>query len=131
MCGIFGVINQKIDRGLAERCLNTLIHRGPDDWGLKQEEGVTLGHRRLSILDLSEKGRQPMSSKDGRYELVFNGEIYNFLELRRELEQKGYQFESESDSEVLLAAYDHYKEKCLDRFNGMWAVAIWDRREKR
>ncbi|MBQ7562402.1 MAG: asparagine synthase (glutamine-hydrolyzing) [Lachnospiraceae bacterium] len=131
MCGIFGVINQNIDRGLAERCLNTLIHRGPDDWGLKQEEGVTLGHRRLSILDLSEKGRQPMSSKDGRYELVFNGEIYNFLELRRALEQKGYQFESESDSEVLLAAYDHYKEKCLDRFNGMWAFAIWDRREKR
>lgn len=131
MCGIFGVVNQNIDKGLAKRCLDTLIHRGPDDFGLKQEEGVTLGHRRLAILDLSEKGRQPMSSRDGRYELVYNGEIFNFLELRAELENKGYQFESESDSEVLLAAFDCYGEKCLDRFNGMWAIAIWDRREKR
>ncbi len=131
MCGIFGVINRDIDIGLARRCLDTLIHRGPDDGDIFQAEGVTLGHRRLAILDLSPKGRQPMSYMNGRYELVYNGEIYNFLELKDELVLKGYSFESESDSEVLLAAYDCYGEECLKRFNGMWAFAIWDAYEKR
>ncbi len=153
MCGIFGVFNHNIDPALAEKCLNTLIHRGPDMGGLWQEEGITLGHRRLSILDTSEKGKQPMFygkgnlngdsdsngdsdnnikvSPDSRYVLTYNGEIYNFLEIKKELMLKGYRFESESDSEVILAAFDCYREDCLKKFNGMWAFAIYDRQEKR
>jgi len=131
MCGIFGVINEKIEKELAEQCVNRIRHRGPDGCGLWQEGGITLGHRRLAILDLSANGSQPMAYADGRYMLVFNGEIYNFIEIRRELEQKGYRFRSETDSEVVLASYMEWGEKCLDRFNGMWAFAIWDRNEKR
>lgn len=130
MCGIFGYIG-KVDLGVAERCLHTLTHRGPDGWGLWQGEGVTLGHRRLSILDLSENGKQPMSFADGRYWITFNGEIYNFLEIREELKAKGYDFRSESDTEVILAAYIQWGEGCLTRFNGMWAFAIWDTVERR
>ncbi|MCR5788737.1 MAG: asparagine synthase (glutamine-hydrolyzing) [Lachnospiraceae bacterium] len=131
MCGIFGVFQKDIEKELAERCLNTLTHRGPDDSGLFSAPGITLGHRRLAIMDLSQKGRQPMSYADGRYQLVYNGEIYNFLELKKELSEKGYRFESDSDSEVILAAYDCYGEDCLNRFNGMWAFAIWDRLKER
>ena len=131
MCGIFGVYNRKTERALAERCLNMLVHRGPDDGAILQRDEITLGHRRLAILDLSPRGRQPMSYLDGRYDLVYNGEIYNFTELKLELIKKGYRFESDSDSEVVLAAYDCYKEDCLNRFNGMWAFAIWDNKEKR
>ena len=131
MCGIFGVYNRKTERELAERCLNMLVHRGPDDGAILQRDEITLGHRRLAILDLSPRGRQPMSYLDGRYDLVYNGEIYNFTELKLELIKKGYRFESDSDSEVVLAAYDCYKEDCLNRFNGMWAFAIWDNKEKR
>ncbi len=126
MCGIFGVINKNIDRQLAERCVNTLKHRGPDGMGLWQEADVTLGHRRLAILDLSENGRQPMMYRD-RYVIAFNGEIYNFLEIRRELEKKGHSFRTETDTEVILAAFDEWREGCLSRFNGMWAFAIYDR----
>lgn len=130
MCGIFGAFNKKIETELAEICLKKLIHRGPDAQGLWQEDGVTLGHRRLSILDLSENGTQPMSYADGRYEIVFNGEIYNFIEIRQELQDKGYCFKSDSDTEVILASYIQWKEGCLNRFNGMWAFSIWDRQEK-
>ena len=129
MCGIFGYVG-KLERGLAERCLNTLAHRGPDGWGLWQGEGVTLGHRRLSILDLSENGKQPMSYADGRYWITFNGEVYNFLEIRAELEAAGHRFRSESDTEVILAAYLQWGDGCLARFNGMWAFAIWDTVER-
>ncbi|MBL8319675.1 MAG: asparagine synthase (glutamine-hydrolyzing) [Burkholderiaceae bacterium] len=129
MCGIFGVVG-KVDRSTAELCLRTMTHRGPDGWGLWQGEGVTLGHRRLSILDLSENGKQPMSFADGRYWITFNGEIYNFLEVRAELQALGHVFRSESDTEVILAAYQQWGEACLPRFNGMWAFAIWDRRER-
>lgn len=131
MCGIFGVINEKIEESLAMRCLDRIIHRGPDGYGLWQEDGVTLGHRRLAILDLSDNGTQPMAYADGRYMLIYNGEIYNFVELRKELELSGYTFRSESDSEVLLASYLAWGEKCLEKFNGMWAFAIWDRQLKR
>ncbi len=131
MCGIYGVINKKTDRELAVRCLDTLTHRGPDGSGLWQEGGVTLGHRRLSILDLSDTGSQPMPYADGRYRLTFNGEIYNFIEIRRELQKKGYAFRGDSDSEVILAAFCEWGERCVDRFNGMWAFAIWDREKKR
>lgn len=130
MCGIFGVINQNIEPARAEHCLNTLYHRGPDGGNIWQEDKITLGHRRLAILDLSDKGSQPMAYADGRYMLVFNGEIFNFLEVRAALEKKGYTFNSDSDSEVLLAAYDCYGEKCVNEFNGMWGFAIWDRVKK-
>lgn len=129
MCGIFGYIG-KLDRGTAERCLDTMTHRGPDGWGLWSDDGVTLGHRRLSILDLSENGRQPMSDPEGRYWITFNGEIYNFLEVRAELATRGHRFRTESDTEVILAAYREWGDQCLDRFNGMWAFAIWDRVER-
>jgi asparagine synthase (glutamine-hydrolysing) len=105
-------------------------HRGPDGRGLWQGQGVTLGHRRLSILDLSEGGRQPMSYARERYWITYNGEIYNFLELRRDLEARGHKFHSESDTEVVLAAFVQWGEKFLTRLNGMWALAIWDTHEK-
>lgn len=127
MCGIFGVINQNIEYEKAEQCLNRLYHRGPDAGNIWQEGNITLGHRRLAILDLSPKGVQPMSYADGRYELVFNGEIYNFLEVRQKLIKKGYSFNSDTDSEVILAAYDCYGTNCVNDFNGMWSFAIWDR----
>lgn len=130
MCGIYGVMNQKTDRELAMKCLNTLTHRGPNGFGLWQEGDATLGHRRLSILDLSQNGSQPMAYADDRYYLTYNGEIYNFIEIREQLEKKGYRFRGDSDSEVILAAYCEWKEKCVDRFNGMWAFAIWDRTEQ-
>ncbi len=130
MCGIFGILNKKTDRALAERCLNRLVHRGPDGFGLWQEGGVTLGHRRLAIFDLSDQGTQPMPDASGRYRLVYNGEIYNFPELRHELEALGYHFRSNTDSEVLLYSLLEWKEKALYRFNGMWAFALYDREKK-
>lgn len=131
MCGIFGVINKKIDIDLATKCLNTIVHRGPDSDGIWQEDGVTLGHRRLSILDLSDNGKQPMAYANGRYMLVFNGEIFNFIEIKKELIDLGYLFSSESDSEVIIAAYDKWGENCVNRFNGMWSFLLWDREEKK
>lgn len=131
MCGIFGVINKKIDLEIAKKCLNTIVHRGPDSEGIWQEGGVTLGHRRLAILDLSEKGKQPMAYADGRYMLVFNGEIYNFIELKYELENFGYRFASDSDSEIIMAAFDKWGFDCVNRFNGMWSFLLWDREEKK
>ncbi len=129
MCGIFGVVGD-ISEQLALECLNRLAHRGPDGSGMQREPGITLGHRRLAILDLSEKGKQPMSYAGGRYWITFNGEVYNFLELRQELEIKGHRFVSDSDTEVVLAAFAEWGESCLGRFNGMWAFAIWDSKKK-
>lgn len=135
MCGILGIINRKTEREEAYKCLDRLIHRGPDGGGIWQEdEGgrgqVTLGHRRLSIIDLTDAGTQPMVGPYDRYVIVFNGEIYNFIEIRDELIRKGYSFRSDSDTEVLLMAYIEWGAGCLDRLNGMWAFAVWDR-EKR
>jgi asparagine synthase (glutamine-hydrolysing) len=109
----------------------SLFHRGPDDGGLYVEGAVGMGFRRLSILDLSEAGHQPMISQDGQYVLVFNGEIFNYVELREELRQLGYQFRSSGDSEVLLAAYREWGRECLSKLNGMWAFVIYDRRHRR
>lgn len=129
MCGIFGFVGS-IHSEKALTCLNTIIHRGPDGYGLWCKPDITLGHRRLSILDLSKNAKQPMSYAHGRYYITFNGEIYNFLEIRLELELKGHQFQSQSDTEVILAAFLEWGEACLDKFNGMWAFAIWDCQEK-
>lgn len=129
MCGIFGY-KGKIDQELGMKCLRTLAHRGPDGEGIYQSDGVFLGHRRLAILDLSKQGQQPMSYAEGRYWITYNGEIYNFVEINKELTTKGYRFQSKSDTEVVLAAYVEWGEKCLDKFNGMWAFAIWDCEKK-
>ncbi len=129
MCGIFGVVGD-IERSTAARSLEMLAHRGPDGGGLWSGAGITLGHRRLSILDLSDAASQPMADLRGRYHITFNGEIYNFLELRAELEGRGHAFRTDSDTEVILAAFAEWRERCLDRFNGMWAFAIWDAHER-
>ncbi|WP_022663068.1 asparagine synthase (glutamine-hydrolyzing) [Paucidesulfovibrio longus] len=130
MCGIFGVVG-RLDADTAGRCLDRLAHRGPDGRGLEILDGCVLGHRRLAILDASEAGKQPMTSACGRWTLSFNGEIYNFLELRADLEARGRTFHSGSDTEVLLEALVLWGPDCLSRCNGMWALALWDRREHR
>jgi len=126
MCGIFGLVGH-LDQPLAQRCLRELAHRGPDGEALWQEPGISLGHRRLAILDTSPTGRQPMSYGEGRYWITYNGEIYNFVELRAELIAEGHRFVTASDTEVILAAFIQWGESCQGRFNGMWAFAIWDR----
>lgn len=132
MCGIVGVYQKKasVDPQVLDRMTDALTHRGPDDRGIFIDENVALGHRRLAILDLSPLGRQPMESSDGRYLIVYNGEIYNFLDIRKELEIKGHKFKSQSDTEVILAAYIEWGQMCLDKFNGMWAFVIYDTQEK-
>lgn len=132
MCGIFGHLGQ-VERQLATYCVNTMVHRGPDGMGLWVDDKtpVTLGHRRLSILDLSTDGAQPMLSASGRYAIVFNGEVYNFVELRKELEAKGYTFRSDSDTEVVVNGFEVWGEDLLLKMNGMWSLAIWDRQERR
>lgn len=132
MCGIVGILNKNgapVDREVLERMTRRLVHRGPDDEGFYLDGSVGLGFRRLSIIDLS-GGHQPMSISDGRFTIVFNGEIYNFLELRAELEKEGVTFQTRSDTEVLLQLYAREGESCLSRLNGMFAFAIWDRVEK-
>ena len=129
MCGISGIINKN---GAAVthdeiRSINDLIaHRGPDGRGLFFGDNFALGHRRLAILDMSSAGHQPMIYHD-RYVLTFNGEIYNYLELKEELSSAGYEFTSHSDTEVILAAYDKWGEECVGKFNGMWAFALYDK----
>jgi len=125
MCGIFGHIGY-LPKETAQYCTDILAHRGPDGSGVLHTPDVTFGHRRLAILDLSDHAKQPMQSNSGRYWITFNGEIYNFVELRKELETIGYKFKSISDTEVILAAFEEWGENCQDRFNGMWALAIWD-----
>jgi asparagine synthase (glutamine-hydrolysing) len=130
MCGILGTI-PTTENHLFKNALDTLTHRGPDDFGIENiSNDITLGHRRLSIVDLSRNGHQPMSDSTARYTLIFNGEIYNFVELREDLIKHGYTFVSKSDSEVALYSYIEWGEKCVDRFNGMWALAIWDNVKK-
>ena len=130
MCGIYGIAKryEAVDRGFLSRQRDLLTHRGPDDSGLWMcpNGRVGLGHRRLSVIDLSTAGHQPMVSADNRYTVVFNGEIYNYRELRHELQLLGFQFHSGSDTEVLLIAYKAWGEVCLDRFNGMFAFVIYD-----
>jgi asparagine synthase (glutamine-hydrolysing) len=131
MCGIAGIVNfrgKPVEQEQISRLLDLMAHRGPDGartW-FNAERSVALGHRRLAIIDPGASGNQPMASADGRYVITYNGEIYNFLELRRELEAQGAVFRTESDTEVILAAWQAWREDMLPRFNGMWALAIFD-----
>lgn len=130
MCGITGIFNlngEPVSPVILRKMTDAIRHRGPDGEGFYTDNFIGLGHRRLAIIDLSPSGHQPMLTPDGRYALIFNGELYNFQELRVELESKGHQFHSRSDSEVVLHAYAEWGEKALDRFNAMYAFAIWDR----
>jgi asparagine synthase (glutamine-hydrolysing) len=111
--------------------LELMRHRGPDDRDAKVLQNLALGHLRLSILDLSPRGRQPLTIEGSRYWISFNGEVYNYLELRRELTALGAEFTTETDTEVILQAYRHWGEDCFQRFNGMWALAIWDQQTRR
>ncbi len=135
MCGIAGIVQPDPERYVAAM-LRVIEHRGRDDEGTWNSEPlpsgarVCLGHRRLAIIDTSRAGHQPMLSAGGRYVITFNGEIYNYRELRAELKSKGHTFQTETDTEVLLAAFSEWGEACLPRLNGMFAFAIWDR-EKR
>lgn len=132
MCGLAGVIADEACDALTvavQAMGQALEHRGPDDEGVFAEPGVALAHRRLSIIDLSTAGHQPMVSPCGRWVLVYNGELYNFRELRHQLEAKGTAFRGHSDSEVLLASWAQWGEDALARFNGIFAGAIWDRQE--
>lgn len=128
MCGIAG-LTWRDAQGVV-RMTDALAHRGPDDSGLYEDDAVTLGHRRLTIIDLSSDGHQPMSDPAGQVVLTFNGEIYNFRELRAKLESLGHRFVSTSDTEVLLHAYLQWGESCVERLNGMFAFAIWDTRDR-
>ncbi len=150
MCGIAGIIKNHIQGGVEDRDMlfrsikkmtDVLEHRGPDGEGqwINENGNVALGHRRLSIIDLSSAGAQPMqrslfSSLDGeekRYTITFGGEIYNYIELRDELYSHGYRFHSKTDTEVILAAYDFWEEDCLQKFDGMFAFAIWDAKKRK
>jgi len=131
MCGITGVYNfataQPVDESVIKRMCDAISHRGPDGEGLYLDNvnGVALGHRRLSIIDLA-GGAQPMSTADGLLWLIFNGEIYNYKELRRELESAGHQFRTQSDTEIILYGYRQWGDEVLNRLNGMFAFALWD-----
>ena len=134
MCGICGVVGQA-DEQLIKNMLARMAHRGPDDEGVyiaetSTTERVGLGHRRLSIIDLSPAGHEPMPDRSNQIWLTFNGEIYNFKELRRELEARGHIFKSNTDAEVIIYAYCEWGRECLSRLNGMFAFAIWDARDE-
>ena len=134
MCGIAGVAIRDgglVDEGLVRAMTDVLAHRGPDGAGVHVEGRVGLGHRRLAIIDLSAAAGQPMAGADGRAWITFNGEIYNFRELRRELESLGHRFRTSSDTEVILAAYAAWGTECVSRLRGMFAFGIWDRERRR
>ncbi len=135
MCGIFGVIQRRvpIDQKVFRDMLGAIVHRGPEDEGswFGVHKNVALGHRRLAIIDLSPLGHQPMQTPDGRFSITFNGEIYNYQEIKQELEKIGWHFKSQSDTEVLLYAFAAWGAACLDKLNGMFAFAVWDEQEQR
>ena len=133
MCGITGLIhfdNSPVSPEVLQRMTDAISHRGPDGEGHWIEGNVGIGHRRLAIIDLTPAGHQPMVSANHRFLLSYNGEIYNFRELRSELEAKGYWFRSRTDSEVVLNALAEWGVEALNRFNGMFALALWDRKER-
>ena len=130
MCGIAGIVN--LDEGLAQatleqmaRMVGAIRYRGPDEFGVYRDQRAALGHARLSIIDLA-TGQQPMTNEDGSLWVVFNGEIFNYLELRTELEASGHRFATRSDTEVIVHAYEQWGEGAFRRFNGQWAIALWN-----
>ena len=133
MCGIAGIFHcgtpKPVDPARVKRMCDAIAHRGPDGEGIWTGPGVALGHRRLSIIDIA-GSPQPMPSFDGRALLVYNGEIYNFRELRRELETLGARFRTQGDSEVILAAWQQWGPDCLKRLHGMFAFAIYDQHRR-
>ena len=134
MCGISGIFNfgksKKIDPEILARMNQTMIHRGPDDSGIHHESFIGLTHRRLSIIDLS-TGHQPMYNEDGSICIVFNGEIYNYDELQKELQAKGHKFQSRSDTETIIHCYEEYGNACVEKLRGMFAFAIWDSKQQK
>ena len=131
MCGIAGIIrlNKKpVRQSKLKTMTETLVHRGPDGEGhwLNQKCNVGFGHRRLSVIDLTESASQPMHYSDNRLTITYNGEIYNYIEIKKELKSKGYKFITNSDTEVILASYHYWGKNCLAQFDGMFAFAIWD-----
>ncbi|MBD3313500.1 asparagine synthase (glutamine-hydrolyzing) [Candidatus Woesearchaeota archaeon] len=128
MCGIVGF--NWDDKSLARRMSSVISYRGPDDSGIFTDRNVSLAHQRLSILDLSKKGHQPMANEDGSIQIVYNGEIYNFQTVKAELEEKGHRFVSDTDTEVIVHAYEEYGLDCLKMFNGMFAFCIYDSNKK-
>ena len=134
MCGINGILHfqsqKKVDERVLTKMRDSLEHRGPDDQGLFFENNIGLGHRRLSILDISAAGHQPFLSENGRYVMVYNGEIYNYKDFYPELKSNGFDIKTNSDTEVLLKLFELYGTKMLNRLNGMFAFVIWDKKEK-
>ncbi len=134
MCAIAGIYNfdnSPVPEDLLHKMINILRHRGPDDEGYYITHGIGLGHRRLSIIDLSPAGHQPMCNEDGNIWITYNGEVYNYIELAQELKARGHVFKSVTDTEVIIHAYEEYGEECLQKFNGMFAFAIWDDKKKK
>src|SRR5256714_12974524 len=133
MCGICGIValGRPPEADTVEAMARELDHRGPDGPGFFAAKGVALAFGRLAIIDLSDAGDQPFASEDGALWLVHNGEVYNYRELRRELEAHGHRFRSATDTEVILAAFREWGERCVERFNGMWAFALWDGTRRR
>ena len=133
MCGIAGILNlngESISNQVLDRMNYAIRHRGPDGEGRWIEDYIGLGHRRLKILDLTKLGDQPMISTSKRYIISYNGEIYNYQDLKIKLKKKGYSFKSKTDTEVVLNAFIEYGPDCVKKFNGMFAYVIWDRKYK-
>jgi asparagine synthase (glutamine-hydrolysing) len=135
MCGIAGYVtsnNTQVDERILLRMRDTLSHRGPDDAGIyiSPDKHTGFAHRRLSIIDLSSQGRQPMSNEDETVWITYNGEIYNFKEIRHDLEEKGHVFKSNSDTESIIHAYEEYGYSCVNHLNGMFAFAVYDLKKK-
>ena len=134
MCGIAGIISQNRSEDIQQHihaAINALAHRGPEhkQYWFNQNSTIALGHQRLCIIDADQRSNQPFEYL-GRYQIIHNGELYNYIEIKKALELKGYRFSTESDTEVIVAAYDSYKNQCLQQFDGMFAFAIWDEKEK-
>src|SRR5262245_5707738 len=134
MCGIAGMFNRSATQNVAERDMRQMLamlrHRGPDEFGILLDREVGLGNARLSIIDLS-GGSQPIQNEDETLWVVFNGEIFNYIELRADLEARGHAFRTSSDTEVILHLYEEYGPGCLEKMNGQFAIAIWDTQRRR
>ncbi len=133
MCGITGIFNiegSAVSINILQRMTDAIKHRGPDDEGIWTNTNIGFGHRRLAIIDLSPLGHQPMQTDDGNYTITYNGEVYNFQNIRIELEALGYKFHSKTDTEVILKSFKHWGKSCIHKFNGMFCFAIWSNREK-